>query len=52
MQTPSPSTGQDGIVFMLIYVYKFDKDMKSVPPASDQQTATCSQVHMKGLFLE
>jgi hypothetical protein len=31
-------------------IYKFDKDMVSIPPSTDQQTA--AQVHMNGLFLE
>jgi 2,3-bisphosphoglycerate-dependent phosphoglycerate mutase len=31
-------------------IYKFDKDMKPIPPSGEAQTA--SQVHMKGLFLE
>jgi 2,3-bisphosphoglycerate-dependent phosphoglycerate mutase len=31
-------------------IYKFDKNMKPIPPSGDPQTA--SQVHMKGLFLE
>lgn len=31
-------------------VYKFDSDMKPIPPSGDRQTA--SQIHMKGLFLE
>lgn len=31
-------------------IYKFDKNMKSIPPDGDRQTA--SQLHMKGLFLE
>jgi 2,3-bisphosphoglycerate-dependent phosphoglycerate mutase len=31
-------------------IYKFDKDMKSIPPNIDQGTA--AQVHMNGLFLE
>jgi 2,3-bisphosphoglycerate-dependent phosphoglycerate mutase len=31
-------------------VYKFDADMKPIPPSGDRQTA--SQLHMKGLFLE
>jgi 2,3-bisphosphoglycerate-dependent phosphoglycerate mutase len=31
-------------------IYKFDKDLKPIPPGGDRQTA--SQVHMKGIFLE
>jgi hypothetical protein len=31
-------------------VYKFDKDMKPIPPSGSDRTA--SQVHMNGLFLE
>jgi 2,3-bisphosphoglycerate-dependent phosphoglycerate mutase len=31
-------------------IYKFDRDMKSIPPEGDRQSV--SQVHMKGLFLE
>jgi 2,3-bisphosphoglycerate-dependent phosphoglycerate mutase len=31
-------------------IYKFDINMKPIPPSGDPQTA--SQVHMKGLFLE
>lgn len=31
-------------------VYKFDRNMKPIPPSGDRQTA--SQVHMNGLFLE
>ena len=31
-------------------VYKFDEDLKPIPPSGDRQTA--SQIHMKGLFLE
>lgn len=31
-------------------IYKFDKDLKPLPPSGDRQTA--SQVHMNGLFLE
>jgi 2,3-bisphosphoglycerate-dependent phosphoglycerate mutase len=31
-------------------IYKFDRDMKPIPPEGDRQTV--SQVHMKGLFLE
>ena len=31
-------------------VYKFDKDLKPLPPNGDQTTVT--QVHMQGVFLE
>jgi 2,3-bisphosphoglycerate-dependent phosphoglycerate mutase len=31
-------------------IYKFDKDLKPIPPSGDRQTT--SQVHMNGLFLE
>jgi 2,3-bisphosphoglycerate-dependent phosphoglycerate mutase len=31
-------------------IYKFDENMKSIPPEGDRQTK--SQIHMKGLFLE
>ena len=33
-------------------IYKFDKDMKPLPPTRSGDRQTASQVHMNGLFLE
>lgn len=33
-------------------IYKFDKDLKSLPPTRSGDRQTASQVHMNGLFLE